>query len=115
MMSALGNGPHTPSTRQGQGACHIWQMLGPQMSAARTHIARRADTVLRRYLRLVGLVAENNAEPPGVCVEQRRGHRRPGRQTQLAGGRGSHARPERVSRILCTISNASSVSSLIAR
>ena len=45
MMSALGNGLHTSGTRQRQGACHIWQMLGPQMSAARAPIARRADTL----------------------------------------------------------------------
>ena len=45
MMSVLGNGPHTPGTRQRYGACHIWQMLGPQMSAARAPIALHADTL----------------------------------------------------------------------
>ena len=76
---------------------------------ARTHCTPRGRSVLRRSLRLVALEAEDTAKLPGVCVDQRRGHRRPGRQVQLAGGRGSHARPERVARILCTISNASSV------
>ena len=68
-MSALGNGPPTlPATRQRQGACYIWQMLGPQMSAARAPIARRADTVLRRSLRLVALVAEDTAELPASAL-----------------------------------------------
>ena len=83
-------------------------MLGPQMSAARAPIARRADTVLRRSLRLVALVAEDTAEPPASALNSD-GHRHPGRQTKLAGGHCSHARPERVSRILCTSSNASRV------
>ena len=60
---------------------------------AGTHCTPRGRSVLRRSLRLVALVAEDTAEPPGVCVDQRRGHRR----------------PERVVRILCTSSNASSV------
>ena len=43
--TASENGPHTPGTRQRQGACHIWHMLVPQMSATRAPNTRRADAL----------------------------------------------------------------------
>ena len=105
--SALGNG----SRHEAAPGClpHLADAAAADDRHARTHCTARRRSVLRRSLRLVALLASDTAEPPGFCVDQRRGHRRSGRQTQLAGGRGSHARPERVSRILCTSSNANSV------
>ena len=44
-MIATENGLHTPGTRQRLGACHIWHMLVPQLSATRAPIARRADAL----------------------------------------------------------------------
>ena len=115
MMTTSGNGPpHSRHETAPQGACHIWQMPVPQMSATRAHCTPRGRSVLRRYLRLIALEAEDTAEPPGVCVDKRRGHRRSGRQAQLAGGRGSHARPELVARILCTSSKCKQLRSRAA-
>ena len=108
--------------RQRRGASHICQMLNLQMSATHAPIARRTlcPPPVSASGRPVALVAENTAEPPGVCVDQRRGRRHPGRQAQLAGGRGSHARPERSSGYCArapmrVASFSSSVSSPIAR
>ena len=46
-MTASGNGPHTPGTRQRRGACHICQMLVPQR-APRAHPLHAAADRLRR-------------------------------------------------------------------
>ena len=72
---------------------------------ARTHSTPRGRSVLRRSLRLVALVAEDTVEP----LRSAKWPPPSWAPAQLAGGRGSHTRSERVARILCTSSKASSV------